>query len=108
MHNTCIAGGPDFKRGVQSFLPSGNVDIAPTILAILGIETEAKLSGRVLREALVGGTAPQVTFQPRRISASHQAEGYSWQQYLIFSEVDGVVYLDEGNGAQVFDGAPAR
>src|SRR6185295_16617339 len=28
-HNTLIAAGPDFKTGVVSNIPSGNVDIAP-------------------------------------------------------------------------------
>ena len=38
MHNTLIAAGPDFKRGETDDLPSGNVDLAPTILQILGIK----------------------------------------------------------------------
>ena len=37
MHNTLIAAGPDFRRGETIDLPSGNVDLAPTILRILGI-----------------------------------------------------------------------
>ena len=48
MHNTCIAAGPDFRKGAQDDLPTGNIDIAPTILWILGVEPEHKLSGRVL------------------------------------------------------------
>ena len=38
MHNTLIAAGPDFKPGETDDLPSGNVDLAPTILQILGIK----------------------------------------------------------------------
>src|SRR6266480_7205246 len=36
MHNTLIAVGPDFRGGQVDDLPSGNVDLAPTILRILG------------------------------------------------------------------------
>src|SRR5438105_15823655 len=44
MHNTCIAAGPDFKKGVQDYFPTGNVDIAPTILWLLGIEPSERRS----------------------------------------------------------------
>src|ERR1019366_433134 len=27
MHNMCIAAGPDFRKGAQDDLPSGNIDI---------------------------------------------------------------------------------
>jgi len=40
--NTLIAAGPDFKRGETNDLASGNVDLAPTILQILGIKTVTK------------------------------------------------------------------
>ena len=100
MHNTCIAAGPDFRRGVQSHLPSGNVDIAPTILWIMGVKPKQKLSGRVLTEALAGENPATIKFQPQRLEATHQGEGFTWRQYLNFSEVNGVVYFDEGNGSQ--------
>ena len=35
MHNTLIAAGPDFKHGEVDDLPSGNVDLASTVLQIL-------------------------------------------------------------------------
>ncbi len=37
MHNTLIAAGPDFQKGMVDHLPSGNVDLAPTVLHILGV-----------------------------------------------------------------------
>ena len=43
MHNTLIAAGPDFHRGKMTDLPSGNVDLAPTILRILGITAAAAI-----------------------------------------------------------------
>src|SRR4030095_2904480 len=52
MHNMLIAAGPNFKRGETNDLPSGNVDLAPTILQILGIKSPQKMDGRILSEAM--------------------------------------------------------
>ena len=101
MHNTCIAAGPDFRKGAQDDLPTGNLDIAPTILWILGIEPEHKLSGRVLGEALTQpGSIPKAG-ETRRLEASFRAKDSTWHQYLKCSEVNGVLYFDEGNGEQI-------
>src|SRR6266516_1167634 len=50
MHNMLIAAGPDFRRGETDDLPTGNIDLAPTILQILGSKAPAKMDGRVLSE----------------------------------------------------------
>jgi predicted AlkP superfamily pyrophosphatase or phosphodiesterase len=55
VRNTFLAWGRDFKRGVVSRVPVSNVDLAPTLLALAGIEPREPLDGRVLREAMVGG-----------------------------------------------------
>ena len=66
MLNTAVAWGPDFKKGWVSDIPSGSIDIAPTILHLLGIDhnrftfkfqgLDARLSGvegaRVIRDIL--------------------------------------------------------
>jgi len=49
---TLIAAGPSFRHGMVSELPSGNVDIAPTVLRLLGVTTDAALDGRPLIEGL--------------------------------------------------------
>ena len=98
MHNTLIASGPDFRHGAVDELPTGNVDIAPTILWILGIKPPKPMDGRVLTEALmIDGPkvgAPKTT----RIEAAHQKQKSVWRQYLQRTELNGVIYLDEGNG----------
>src|SRR4029453_13641490 len=60
MLNTLIAEGPDFKKGLVSEAPSGNSDVTPTVLRILGIDA-AGVEGRVLEEALADskGDAPK-------------------------------------------------
>jgi arylsulfatase A-like enzyme len=55
LRGVLIAAGPSFRRGVASDLPSGSVDLTPTILAILGLATEAPFNGRVLTEGLRDG-----------------------------------------------------
>ncbi|HEV2124115.1 MAG TPA: nucleotide pyrophosphatase/phosphodiesterase family protein [Chloroflexota bacterium] len=52
MRNTLIAAGPDFRRGHTSTIPAGIVDVAPTLLALLGLPPLATAQGRVLNEAL--------------------------------------------------------
>jgi arylsulfatase A-like enzyme len=101
MHNTCIAFGPDFARGMKDSLPSGNIDIAPTILWILGIEPEKKMSGRVLGEALTAAGPEIQSNAPRHRETEWKGNGFVWRQYLDTSEVNGVTYLDQGNGGQI-------
>jgi arylsulfatase A-like enzyme len=56
VHNTLIAFGPDFREGFKDPLPSGNVDVAPTIAGILGLSLP-RADGRPLLEALRNGPA---------------------------------------------------
>ncbi len=55
MHNLLFAAGPRFKSGLRSDAPSGNVDIAPTVVHLLGVEAASAFDGRVLHEALADG-----------------------------------------------------
>jgi len=99
MHNTLIASGPDFRRGVADELPTGNVDVAPTILWILGITPPRPMDGRVLTEALTTD-GPRVGLpKTTQIEAKHSQGKLIWRQYLKRTELNGAVYLDEGNGA---------
>jgi arylsulfatase A-like enzyme len=100
MHNTLVAAGPDLLSGVVDTLPSGNTDLAPTVLWILGLRGDAKrMDGRVLSEALSIDAPPLRGYHIRRLTASHATAGGVWRQYLEVSEVNGVRYLDEGDGA---------
>jgi arylsulfatase A-like enzyme len=61
--NFMAAIGPDFKTGYADPAPISNADIAPTLAHITGIDLPAKgkLKGRVIGEALRGGSEPAVT-----------------------------------------------
>jgi arylsulfatase A-like enzyme len=100
MHNILIAQGPDFRAGVTDVLPSGNVDVAPTVLWVLGLKAPKPMDGRVLTEALTEKGPALKSYEPHRIEAIRELDGRVWRQYLNFTEVNGVDYFDEGNGSQ--------
>ncbi|WP_374690326.1 alkaline phosphatase family protein [Accumulibacter sp.] len=52
VRNTLIIQGPDFKSGFQDALPTGNIDVAPTVAHLLGLTLRSAREGRVLLEAL--------------------------------------------------------
>lgn len=54
VHNTLLAIGPDFKTSFNDPLPSGNVDVAPTIAYLLQLSFPTA-KGRPLLEALKSG-----------------------------------------------------
>ena len=99
MHNILVGTGPDLKRGFSDSLPTGNTDLVPTILWLLGVKPEEPMDGRVLSEALIV-EAPEIG-KPvtRRIEAKCVGENSTWSQYLQISSVNGTVYFDEGDGA---------
>lgn len=98
LHNTAVAAGPDFRKGVVSPIPSGNVDIAPTLLWLMGIKPPELLDGRVLSEALVGDAPPLHVVELGRRDAKIELKDGVWEQHLKFTEINGVRYLEAGNG----------
>ena len=56
VHNVLIAKGPHFKAGFEDRSPSGNVDVAPTVAALLALPFQAP-DGRVLAEAMAGANS---------------------------------------------------
>jgi len=96
MHNTLVAAGPDFKRGFTDQEPTGNTDLAPTALWILGLhDAAARMDGRVLAEALAIPGPAESAPTTRRLEARRAWSGGAFEQYLQVSEVNGVRYLDE-------------
>lgn len=99
VHNTLVAAGPSFRRGATIQMPSGNIDIAPTVLHLLGVRPAEKLDGRVLSEAFTGGAedlnaVKSDTLETRRTFGDEQ-----WRQYLKTSRVGETIYFGEGNGS---------
>jgi arylsulfatase A-like enzyme len=101
MHNTLIAAGPDFHRGETDDLPTGNVDVAPTILHILGIKASQEMDGRVLSEAMASDDQVPIAgkTETKTIEAKKDFPAGSWRQSLRISRVGTTIYLDQGNGS---------
>jgi hypothetical protein len=99
LHNIAVAVGPDFRQGLVNSLPSGNVDIAPTLIWLMGLQPAERLDGRVLSEALLAEGPPVGKVSSDRRDARAELGDAVWEQYLKFTELNGVRYLDEGNGA---------
>jgi predicted AlkP superfamily pyrophosphatase or phosphodiesterase len=100
MHNMLIAAGPDFKRAETNDLPSGNVDLAPTVLQILGLKPPQKMDGRILSEAMTAATPSQKP-ETKTIEATKHFPAGTWRQSLQISRVGSTIYFDQGNGAFV-------
>jgi predicted AlkP superfamily pyrophosphatase or phosphodiesterase len=98
MHNTLVAAGPDLRQGFVDELPTGNVDVAPTILKILGAKIPGTMDGRVLSEALNGSDAKSPKVEKKQLRAQATLPTGEWAQTLDVSEVNGVRYLDQGTG----------
>ena len=98
VHNTLIASGPSFRRGKTSIIPSANIDLAPTVLHLLGIEPPHKFDGRILAEALEGQSA-KIEPMSKTLEAHRKFPSGEWRQHLDISLVRETVYIDKGNGA---------
>ena len=78
--------------------PTGNIDVAPTILHLLGIASDTAAShptmdGRVLSEALAAGAGQAPPAGSQTYSASHGGYG----QEVRVSVVGRANYVDWGN-----------
>jgi arylsulfatase A-like enzyme len=92
IHNTLLAAGPDFRERASSDLPTANVDLAPTLLHLLGIVPPSTMSGRVIDEALRGGPPARLTRIKSDTVVRSTRTGYELTAH--FSFVNNVRYLD--------------
>ena len=95
LRNTLMARGPSFRRSTSIDTPTGNIDVAPTILHLMGLPGGEKMDGRVLHEALAGGEAVQICqgAVQRRTPQSWEITG----RRSPLLPLAGSTYLDEGN-----------
>jgi arylsulfatase A-like enzyme len=93
VHNTLLAAGPDFREGASSDVPTSNVDLAPTLLRLLGLSAPASMSGRVIQEGLQGGPAIS-TVRVERLAQTVKTSDGSYELTAHLSIVDGRRYLD--------------
>ncbi len=99
LNNILIASGPDFRRGWTDEIPTGNIDVAPTILALLGLKAPRAMDGRVLTEALRDSEFTPVP-ESHELQAQREFGEFIWRQTLSLTSVGKVSYFMEGNGAR--------
>lgn len=92
VRNTLLAWGVDFRKRATVRAPAGTVDVAPTILALLGIAERDGLDGRVLTEALADPAGDEPPAVDRRV---HTAEAGGYAAAIQVSEVAGRRYVDK-------------
>jgi arylsulfatase A-like enzyme len=97
VHNTFLAWGVDFKRGATVHAPVSNVDVTPTLVALLGLDRDAGLprfDGRAITEAFVDGPdEEQVATKTMTYVAATPDGGY--RIAIQVSEVGAERYLDK-------------
>jgi len=91
--NNMAAIGPDFKSGFVDDQASGNIDLAPTIAAILGFDLPSKgsLKGRVMAEAMPNAK-PSSDSPHKLLISAPAANGRS--TVLEYQQTQGVSYYD--------------
>ena len=94
LRNTLIARGPRFQTSTVIDTPTGNIDVAPTILHLLGLPGGDGMDGRVLHEALAGVVDPSGV-EP--LTVTHAAELGDYRQEVTVTAVGKSAYLEEGN-----------
>ena len=97
MNNVLLARGPSFKSGVRIQSPTGNVDLAPTVLELLGLPVPADMEGRVILEALASGP-DSVEWSSETHRAERETAAGMYCQHVRTSHVEDTAYIDEGNG----------
>ena len=100
MNNVLLARGPSFRQAVRIQSPTGNVDLAPTVLRLLGMPVPNHMEGRALVEALADGEE-SVSWSSTTHRAERKTSAGMYCQTVTVSRVGDTAYVDEGNGWQV-------
>ena len=97
--NFTAARGPDFKQEYVDPLPVANVDVAVTVGHLLGLKPtrHGRLVGRVLTEALAGGSIPRAN--SRIVRSRPGADGLRTELHM--KQIGSMRYFD-------FAGIPGR
>jgi predicted AlkP superfamily pyrophosphatase or phosphodiesterase len=97
VRNTFIAWGADFKRGATVRTPAGNVDLVPTLLALMGLDRDvdlARFDGRPLREAFRDGPDEEQIPVETRTFFVETPDG-AYRAALQATQLDRFRYIDK-------------
>ena len=95
-HCTLIGFGPDFHQGIEVETPSGNIDIAPTVLDLIGIDNTFKMDGRLLSEGLVGRKFSSSEVIKKKIYKERRVNSSVYRQQVDISIYKNSIYIDQG------------
>jgi hypothetical protein len=96
IHNTLIAAGPDFREHAVSDVPTANVDVAPTLMRLLGMKPAPSMTGRVIEEGLRTGPTP-ASVRVQRVDETVKTPDGSYELTAHVSIAAGKRYLDSTN-----------
>jgi len=95
MNNVFGAFGPDFKKGLVCPTPTGNIDLTPTIIHLLGLNTDTPFDGRVIHEAFLGGVDhEEIKVYIKESKSEYIDKKYSYKQKLVISSIEKTQYVD--------------
>jgi arylsulfatase A-like enzyme len=97
VHNTFLAWGVDFKRGAVVHTPVSNVDITPTLIALMGLDRDANLppfDGRAITEAFIDGPDEEQVAARTMTYFTATSDG-AFRAAIQVSEVGAERYLDK-------------
>jgi hypothetical protein len=75
-HGLLLMMGPQVKPAAH-FADAAIIDLAPTILAAMGVPIPQDMDGRTLGEALLGEAAFPTVTRPASVNGQSKAAGYS-------------------------------
>lgn len=104
MRIVMLLAGSRVHAGQLAERPAGLADIAPTVLALLGIQGGPEIDGRMLTEALADGPAPDAdpdaipdaTPDPTPATETWEAADTTYRQRLGRTRLGRCIYLDVG------------
>lgn len=97
LRNVCVMHGPAFREGFENQLPSGTIDLMPTILHLLGYAIPPTVEGRVLYETLSKpGDVPDVAMVPQTYTTEGRTPAGLYRQHLAATQVGATTYLERG------------
>lgn len=92
LNNVLTMAGTAFKSGAVIDVPAGNIDISPTIAALLGLDIASECDGRILDEALRGGVEPAAVDWRETTLVAENTNGP--KTHLSISQVGATRYLN--------------
>ncbi len=93
--NIFFARGPRFRKSATVAGPTGNVDLAPTILHLLGLPGADAMQGRILHETLSDGP-DSVDWHTTTHEAERTTTDGLYRQSITLSHAAGTLYVNQG------------